>query len=71
MEIAAAVEDGVRKIPDGEASELRGKVCIILRGAKPPKTNITKEQRRALKSLKEKVLEVSTLVGTTQNLHAY
>ena len=56
MEIAAAVEDGARKIPDREASEVRVKVCSILKSAKPPKANITKEQQRALKSLKEKEL---------------
>ena len=41
MEIAAVAEDGARKIPAGEASVLRGKVCSILKGSKPPKTIVT------------------------------
>ena len=43
MEIATTVEDGAWKLPAGEASELRGKVGSVLKGAKPTKANITKE----------------------------
>ena len=43
LEIAAVVEDGARKLSEGEASELRGKVCHILKSAKPPKANLTME----------------------------
>ena len=33
--------------------DLRGRVCGILRHAKPPNDNLTKEQRKALKELKD------------------
>ena len=47
------VEDGTRKLPIRVASELRGKVCSILKNAKPPMDNVSRQQWRALKSLKE------------------
>ncbi len=33
--------------------DLHGRVCGILKRAKPPKDNLTKEQRKALKELKD------------------
>lgn len=33
--------------------DLRGRVCGILRHDKPPNDNLTKEQRKALKELKD------------------
>ena len=40
--------------PDEEAaSELRNKIVGILRNPKPPKSNINKAERQALKSLRE------------------
>ena len=56
MEIAAAVEDGAQKLPTGEVSELRGKVCSILKNAKPPKANVTNQQLKSLKDLDNKVI---------------
>ena len=47
----AAVEEGARQLGE-DAEDLRGRVCGILRHAKPPKDNLTKEQRKALKELR-------------------
>ena len=48
----AAVEEGARQLSEEDAEDLRGRVCGILRHAKPPKDNLTKEQRKALKELR-------------------
>ena len=47
----AAVESGARKLTPEDADDLRGRVCGILRHAKVPRSNLTKEQRTALKEL--------------------
>ena len=41
-----------------DAEDLRGWVCGILRCAKPPKDNLFKEQRKALKELRNLENEV-------------
>ena len=48
----AAVESGVRRLSPEDADDLRGRVCGILRRAKVPRSNLTREQRTALKELK-------------------
>ena len=51
VDTMAVVEEGARKLTDMDADDLCGQVCRILRQAKFPKDNLTKEQRRALKEL--------------------
>ena len=52
VDTIAAVEEGAQQLKEEDAEDLRGRVCGILRHAKPPKDNLTKEQRRALKELR-------------------
>jgi len=52
VDTLAAVEEGARQLSKEDAEDLRGRVCGILRHAKPPKDNLTKEQRKALKELR-------------------
>ena len=52
VDTIAAVEEGARQLSEEDAEDLRGRVCGILRHAKPPKDNLTKEQRKALKELR-------------------
>ena len=54
----AAVQEGARQLNDEDAEDLRGQVCGILRHVKPPKGNLTKEQRKALKELRSLEEEV-------------
>ena len=53
IDIVAAVEKGARKLRGMEAEDLREWVCGILRRAKLPQGNLTKEQRKALKELRQ------------------
>ena len=53
IDTIAAVEAGARQLKEEDTEDLRGRVCGILRRAKPPKDNLTKEQRKALKELKD------------------
>ena len=53
IDVVAAVEEGARKVKGMEAEDLRGRVCGILRRAKLPQDNLTKEQRKALKKLRQ------------------
>ena len=47
-------EEGVaRRMNELEASELRGTVCNVLKRSKPPPPNITRNDRVALRTLKE------------------
>ena len=48
----ATVDSGARKLTPEDADDLRGRVCGILRRAKVPRSNLTKEQRTALKELR-------------------
>ena len=51
-EIICAAEVGLKKIKDPiEANVARSKIASILRSSKPPKDNLTKEERFGLKSL--------------------
>ena len=36
---------------DADATELRGKVCVILKRSKAPKNNLSSDQRKAVKEL--------------------
>ena len=52
-EYIAKVEKVCQNIKQGEAEELRGEVKLILKKIKSPKSNITKEEARAIKELKK------------------
>ena len=58
VDTIAAVEEGARQLNEEDAEDLRGRVCGILRRAKPPKDNLSKEQRKALKELRSLKNEV-------------
>ena len=45
-------EEWSQKLTPEDADDLRGRVCGILRRAKVPRSNLTKEQRPALKELR-------------------
>ena len=47
-----AVKEGAQQLKEEDAEDLWGRVCGILGHAKPPKDNLTKEQRKALKELR-------------------
>jgi len=53
VEVAAAVESAARSLNETEASELKGSVCSILKRAKLPVHNLKKDEKLALKSLKD------------------
>ena len=59
VDTIAAVEAGARQLKEGDAEDLCGRVCGLLRHAKPPKDNLTKEQRKAPKELKDLEDEVT------------
>ena len=48
----AAVEKVCQQLKQGDVEGLQGKVKIILKKAQPPKSNISKEEAKALKELK-------------------
>ncbi|CAH1267006.1 Hypp3654 [Branchiostoma lanceolatum] len=52
-EIVTATEVAAIKLDQEEASLLRNEVVGILQNAKPPKPNLSNEERQAIKSLKE------------------
>lgn len=54
FEIAAAVEGAARRMTEHGASELCGSVCSILKRPKLPPSNITKEEKVAMSTLREK-----------------
>ena len=58
VDTIAAVEEGARQLNEEDAEDLWGRVCGILRRAKPPKDNLSKEQRKALKELRRLENEV-------------
>ena len=53
VDTIAAVEAGARQLKEGDAEDLCGRVCGLLRHAKPPKDNLMKWQRKAPKELKD------------------
>ena len=52
-EYIAQVERVCQSLTQGEAEELRGEVKSIMKKIKPPKSNISKEEARAMKELKK------------------
>ena len=52
-EYMAQVERVCQSLTQGEAEELRGEVKSIMKKTKPPKSNISKEETRAMKELKK------------------
>ena len=53
VDIAAGLEEGARQLGSDEASDLRGRLCGILRRAKLPRDNLSREQREALRCLRK------------------
>ena len=53
LDLIASIEDVALKLPKARADELRWKVRQVLEKSKPPKTNISKTERQALKSLQD------------------
>ena len=53
MEFISAIESVCPKLSDQDAQELRAETNCLLRKAKPPKSNITKEESKALRELRE------------------
>ena len=53
MEYISAAEAACQRLPEQDAEELRAEVNILLQRAKPPKSNITKEEKKVLKELRE------------------
>ena len=51
-EYIAQVEKVCQSLKQGEAEEGRGEVKLIMKKTKPPKSNICKEEVRAMKELK-------------------
>ena len=52
-EFIVATENACAKLPADEAQNLRAEVAGTLKTAKPPKSNIPKEERKALGELKK------------------
>ena len=50
-DIIATVEDAVEDLEKGEADTICAKVSLILQNSKPPKENLSKDERKALKEL--------------------
>ena len=53
MDITTVAEEVARRLNTEKVSELRGSVCGVLKKAKPPPPNMHKEERAALKTLKQ------------------
>ena len=53
VEFISAVEVACQRLPEQDAQELRAEVNILLKRAKPPKSNFTKEEKKAPKELRE------------------
>ena len=47
------MEDTARNLPKDDADDLRMRVCGILRSSKLPEEDMTKEQRKALKEMRD------------------
>ena len=52
-EYIASLENACSQLRQGEAEELRGEIKTILKKIQPPKSNITREERRALEELRK------------------
>ena len=53
VQFISAVEAACQRLPEQEAQELRAEVNILWKRAKPPKSNISREEKKALKGLRE------------------
>ena len=53
VEFISVVELACQKLSDQDVQELRDEVNILLRRVKPPKSNISREEMKALKELRE------------------
>ena len=53
VEFISAIELACQKLTEQDVQELRAEVNIMLRRAKPPKSNISREEKKALKELRE------------------
>ena len=53
VEFISAIESACQKLTEQDTQELRLEVNTILRKAKPPKSNISREEKKALKELME------------------
>ena len=52
VEFISAIESVCQKLTEQDAQELRAEVNIMLRRTKPPKSNISREEKKALKELR-------------------
>ena len=50
-DIIATVEDAVKDLEKEEADTIRAKVSLTLQSSKPPKDNLSKDERKALKEV--------------------
>ena len=50
-DIIATIEDAVKDLEKEEADTIRAKVSLTLQNSKPPKDNLSKDERKALKEL--------------------
>ena len=53
-EIICAIEDTVKGLLDDEAEDIRQECAIVLKNARPPRSNITKDEYNAVKKLKDR-----------------
>ena len=49
----ASIENACSQLRQGEVEDLRGEIKTILKKVQPPKSNITREERRALEELRK------------------
>ena len=54
-DIIATVEDAVKDLEKEEAGTIRDKVSLTLQNSKPPKDNLSKDERKALKELQSEL----------------
>ena len=50
-DIITAIEDVVKDLEKEEVDTIRAKVSLTLQNSKPPKSNLSKDERKALKEL--------------------
>lgn len=53
QEIITQVECAIRTLPTNEAYKIRHETCQLLRRAKPPTSNISKAEEKALRKIKK------------------
>ena len=63
-EYIASIENACLQLRQGEAEDLRGEIKTILKKIQPPKSNITREERRALEELRK---DKSKIILTADN----